>query len=254
LGVTALKNEGDFVSLFAHEFGHHVHNMLWADLNPNSKARILEDFFRSRQASMYNARSLRGAQSPLSNAGDADGSYFRDSFSEWFAEQVSRWLTTKAKPVGVVEAFFAKIADFWRDMYRAVGEKFDIVPLYKSVEDLLDSAIDSGRTTTPTRGGIAAGDQEAAAIKQALMRMKDAAADKRGNVALWHEEWKAGEVSVASDIAEALEKLAKNASSSEPKAAAMPDANKMPATDAEKEANVYAKAWEAAVACRVGKA
>jgi hypothetical protein len=47
------------------------------------------------------------------------------SFSEWYADQVSRWAVTNEKPVSVVEKFFARLAAALRKFYQTLkGQKF----------------------------------------------------------------------------------------------------------------------------------
>lgn len=47
------------------------------------------------------------------------------SFSEWYADQVSRWAVTDEKPVGVVEKFFARLAAALRRFYQTLkGKKY----------------------------------------------------------------------------------------------------------------------------------
>ena len=42
------------------------------------------------------------------------------NFSEWFAEQTSRWITTSKAPTTTVEKFFANVAKMWKDVYEKV--------------------------------------------------------------------------------------------------------------------------------------
>jgi DNA-binding protein H-NS len=47
------------------------------------------------------------------------------SFSEWYADQVSRWAVTDEKPVGVVEKFFARLGAALRRFYQTLkGQKY----------------------------------------------------------------------------------------------------------------------------------
>jgi hypothetical protein len=46
-------------------------------------------------------------------------------FSEWYADQVSRWAVTDEKPVGVVEKFFARLGAALRRFYQTLkGQKY----------------------------------------------------------------------------------------------------------------------------------
>jgi hypothetical protein len=48
----------------------------------------------------------------------ADPRRYWSSFSEWYADQVSRWAVTDEKPVGVVEKFFARLGAALRRFYQ----------------------------------------------------------------------------------------------------------------------------------------
>jgi GNAT superfamily N-acetyltransferase len=55
----------------------------------------------------------------------ADPRRYWSSFSEWYADQVSRWAVTDEKPVGVVEKFFARLGAALRRFYQTLkGQKF----------------------------------------------------------------------------------------------------------------------------------
>jgi hypothetical protein len=54
-----------------------------------------------------------------------DLSPYWSSFSEWYADQVSRWAVTDEKPVGVVEKFFARLGAALRRFYQTFkGQKY----------------------------------------------------------------------------------------------------------------------------------
>jgi DNA-binding protein H-NS len=55
----------------------------------------------------------------------ADPRRYWSSFSEWYADQVSRWAVTDEKPVGVVEKFFARLGAALRRFYQTLkGQKY----------------------------------------------------------------------------------------------------------------------------------
>jgi hypothetical protein len=62
-------------------------------------------------------------------------SYLRN-FSEWFAEQTSRWITTTATPKTVVEKFFKTVADSWKQIYKKVS---GYIPMTQGIEDFFRS-------------------------------------------------------------------------------------------------------------------
>jgi hypothetical protein len=45
--------------------------------------------------------------------------YLRN-FSEWYAEQTSRWITQTKEPTNTVDKFFKKVADTWKKIYERV--------------------------------------------------------------------------------------------------------------------------------------
>jgi hypothetical protein len=56
------------------------------------------------------------------------------SKEEWFAEQVSRFLTQKKEPISVSEKFFSGIADIWRKIYDTLSK---YIPLSNSVDEFM---------------------------------------------------------------------------------------------------------------------
>jgi hypothetical protein len=59
------------------------------------------------------------------------------SFSEWFADNTSRWASTSDKPVTITEKFFARVAQMMRDLVATVtGRKY---PPNKKVAEFLDA-------------------------------------------------------------------------------------------------------------------
>lgn len=61
---------------------------------------------------------------------DYEQNYLR-AFEEWFAEQTSRWITQTKEPTTLVEKFFSKIGDVWRQIYQKVT---GYVPLASEVD------------------------------------------------------------------------------------------------------------------------
>jgi hypothetical protein len=71
------------------------------------------------------------------------------SFSEWYADQVSRWATTTDKPLTVVEKFFAKLAAAMRRFYTNVMQQ-KYLPV-QSIQKFLDGIAEVGEKN----GGVA---------------------------------------------------------------------------------------------------
>lgn len=128
------------VATAMHEFGHQAEFQLFMDSAPDVKRAVIQAWneqsktlpkgltieqLRPITAEKYPAEARQRVPSP----GEVKG-YF-NNFSEWFAEQTSRWITTTKAPTDLVEKFFAKVADNWKKIYqRVVG----YVPLAKEVD------------------------------------------------------------------------------------------------------------------------
>ncbi|TXN41411.1 hypothetical protein FV232_19790 [Methylobacterium sp. WL30] len=151
-----------------HEFGHEVQFRLY-DAAPAQTQDAIQAAFRAATARDAGTTSLnqlrpvtatrklgdagqpkrikyrRTGDEPIP-AGSAAAGY-QHSFEEWFAEQVSRWVTQDAKPVGVVERFFSGVADAWRKIYAKVAGH---TPLDAEVKAFLDGrwqGSEAGRVT-----------------------------------------------------------------------------------------------------------
>jgi len=128
--------------VLSHEFGHGLEYAAFIHAPDATKTAIAKEYL-AWEASTKNMtieqliESLRNretANALLANASAADRAkpatattkfeYFT-SFSEWFADNVSRWASTDAKAVGVVEQFFKALATKLRALVQAVtGKQF----------------------------------------------------------------------------------------------------------------------------------
>lgn len=77
-----------------HELGHLAQFRLLENANKETQTAILHDF--------------NELQKDNPNV----------SFEEWFADQVAHWLSTHERPVGVVQKFFQRIADLWKQIHK----------------------------------------------------------------------------------------------------------------------------------------
>jgi hypothetical protein len=129
------------VATALHEFGHQAEFQLFIHAPRNEREAVVKAFndqmasipvgaktveqHRPLTAAKYPEESRKG----IPQTGFEKG-YLRD-FSEWFAEQTSRWITTTKPPTDTVEKFFAKVADSWKKIYqRVVG----YIPLTSEVD------------------------------------------------------------------------------------------------------------------------
>ena len=122
-----------------HEFGHAIQRIMYDNAPKATQDAIrkeydawyaktvvgtTEQFMRSRltparlQATLATTNvNLQARPTTLLNA------RYWLKFDEWFADQVARWAVTDAKPVGIVEKFFASVAAKMRKLVALIGKK-----------------------------------------------------------------------------------------------------------------------------------
>ena len=142
----ALNREGA-VATALHEFGHQAEFQLFIHA-PREQRNAVVKAFNDQMASIplgvktvEQHRPITAAKYPeesrkgIPETGFEKG-YLRN-FSEWFAEQTSRWITTTQKPTDTVEKFFAKVADTWKKIYQQVT---GYIPLAAEVDRFFRSS------------------------------------------------------------------------------------------------------------------
>ena len=131
------------VGTLLHEFGHVLQNEKYRTASPETRAAILAAFHRETQAfgklspeefpataldSVVNAR-VKDLETRLDDKIVASSHQeYNQRFNEWFANQVSTWLTTTREATSVVDKFFKGIADAWKDIYRRVTGRQGAAP------------------------------------------------------------------------------------------------------------------------------
>jgi hypothetical protein len=150
--------EGKTLEILAHEIGHIVEETAYDSADPATR-KAIQDEFRAWQKSARKAtagdlmRMLRNREDAEENVAmleklgkaDTPGTQtlqnfegYWTGFSEWFADNVSRWATTNEKPLSIADKFFSKLAQKMRDLVAIVtGRKY---PPAKSVADFLNAA------------------------------------------------------------------------------------------------------------------
>jgi len=144
LNERVLKNGKDALETAIHEFGHQAEFQLFKYADPSVKKAITDAWAAENKSIPFGSKTVEQYR-PITSSkygeesrqalvyNDQYGRYIRN-FQEWYAEQVSRWITTKAEPLTVVEKFFKGIADMWKAVYaRVVGH----TPLSKEVDDFM---------------------------------------------------------------------------------------------------------------------
>jgi hypothetical protein len=137
----------------AHETGHIIRYELFDHAKPAVKDAIMADYWAWHKKLLEGGTIgdyLAGVGTPfrertmnLTRRDKADlFTTVKDwkrlvSFDEWFADQVSRWVSTNEKPKTLTEKFFAKVADMFKKLWRMVDR--DLYRPAQSVEKWLDS-------------------------------------------------------------------------------------------------------------------
>jgi len=146
--------EAETLEVLAHELGHIIDRVAfknapaatqravmdeyddWLDSLKGKKVKDLIMSLRNRKQAESMEAEGKIPDIGIDKIALADRQYWL-GFSEWFADNVSRWSTTSTKPLTITEKFFSKVAQMMRDLVAIVtGRKF---PPAKAVADFLDA-------------------------------------------------------------------------------------------------------------------
>jgi len=134
---TKVASTAKRLETLAHELGHIHQRYAYDNATPEVKAAIRAEYdkwhAKNKNAPMSevvrNLRARKGAKYAVNDVGPTglrekfttrkDKEYWL-GFSEWYADQVSRWATTNDKPLTVVEKFFAALGKAMRAMYQTL--------------------------------------------------------------------------------------------------------------------------------------
>jgi hypothetical protein len=117
----------------AHEMGHVHQKAVFDTASPEVQQALLDahgEWLRSQTSATARdlVKSLRARKTGKTTEVGADipfnkvGPYWK-SFSEWYADQTSRWATTQKAPVTVVEKFFARLGKAMKSFYDKLANK-----------------------------------------------------------------------------------------------------------------------------------
>jgi len=153
------------VATALHEFGHQAEFQLLKHAPSDVQAEIYKAFQQHRKDVRMGTKTVEQYR-PVTAAKYSEETrtqipsqtYERDylrNFSEWFAEQTSRWITTTEKPTTVVEKFFANVSKVWKDIYKRVtghvGLADEVNEFFRSRwnPDLVQQAVQTEPVLTP---------------------------------------------------------------------------------------------------------
>lgn len=158
------------VATALHEFGHQAEFQLLIHAPSDVQSEIYKAFQKHRQDVRMGTKTVEQYR-PITAAKYDERTrtqipsqtYERDylrNFSEWFAEQTSRWITTTKEPTTVVEKFFAKVAKTWKEIYKRVtghvGLSDEVNNFFRSRwnPDMIQEAAKTQAPTQAMTGGV----------------------------------------------------------------------------------------------------
>ena len=212
LNETSLLKSEDALATALHEFGHITEFQLFEQAPKEIKQAINEAWAASKiEGAGKTVEQLRPISASKYGPDHAnmvptlskDKNYYL-GFSEWYAEQVSRWLTTAKEPITVAEKFFKGIADTWKKIYQKVTgylpmsdatDKFmrlnwngklindeAVMNIYKAKEPALAGASDAPISGGEAAKNVALSEPVIATIKgKDLQRLRSYIADRAAN-------------------------------------------------------------------------
>ena len=137
----------EILEILAHEMGHVHEKEAFANAPKEVKDAIIAEHKKFIEQSKGKTAKEFVEQLRPKNVGEttevpegmmADGlsSYWK-SFSEWYADQVSKWANTTEKPLSIVDKFFSELAQQMKKFYNSLkGKKYLPNP---TVKEFLDS-------------------------------------------------------------------------------------------------------------------
>jgi hypothetical protein len=115
------------VNVAIHEFGHQMEYQKLDHETDDVKQAIQQAWKDSLRGREKRTWEQDRPVSTIDMAGkERTVTPYNNLFSEWFAEQVSRFITQKIEPQGIVEKFFKGIANAWRMIYERVTGYIDL--------------------------------------------------------------------------------------------------------------------------------
>lgn len=110
----------------------------WLNANKDKKVfEFLHELRNRTAATMTEEQWRERGLTDEEKAVDVLDSRYWMSFSEWFADNVSRWATTADKPLSITEKFFSMVAQKMRDLLKIITGR-TYLPA-KSVKDFLEA-------------------------------------------------------------------------------------------------------------------
>jgi hypothetical protein len=141
------------IEIIAHELGHMIQHIAFETASAKEKQAVVDEYDawlasnkgKNMRELVPNLRNRRGTElMEQSGIPDVTTDQLKTKqqqywlgFSEWFADNVSRWATTADKPLTIAEKFFSRVAQMMRDLVAiTTGRKF---PPSRAVAEFLEN-------------------------------------------------------------------------------------------------------------------
>lgn len=118
-------SQGQAMTILGHELGHHHQWHLFDVAEPEVRTAIVKEWVahrRSLRKPDLTEKEIMHFVGGADRGVDYKSSWARygNGFKEWYAEQVSKFLTTNSQPLSISERFFKGIADHWKSIYAKI--------------------------------------------------------------------------------------------------------------------------------------
>jgi hypothetical protein len=156
------------LELIAHELGHVHEKNVFKNAPAETQAAIKADYDKWLASNKgktarehiegLRAKTTGKTTEVTEGLQSSELKAYWSSFSEWYADQVSRWSTTTDKPLTVVEKFFAKLGAAMRRFYTNVMQQ-KYLPV-QSIQKFLDGIAEANKENGGVAPAAAAEDEE----------------------------------------------------------------------------------------------
>jgi hypothetical protein len=148
------------LEIISHEMGHILEKTSYANADAATRAAIKADFNKwlastKGKTAREHVESLRARSTGKGTKGlegytsEELNRYWRKE-EEWFSDQVSRWATTTAKPVSIVEKFFSRLGKALRNFFLSNRQYLPTKNMHAWLDSLEGINISEGKEVKDT--------------------------------------------------------------------------------------------------------
>jgi len=148
------------LEIISHEMGHILEKTSYANADAATRAAIKADFNKwlastKGKTAREHVESLRARSTGKGTKGlegytsEELNRYWREE-KEWFSDQVSRWATTTAKPVSIVEKFFSRLGKALKNFFLSNRQYLPTKNMHAWLDSLEGINISEGKEVKDT--------------------------------------------------------------------------------------------------------